>query len=130
MGGRGSASGMSDKGEKYGTEYTTLYQSGNLKFVRYNSGSATSPMETMTKGRIYVTVNAKDIIKSITYYDKNQKRYKQIDIGHPHKVKEKSIDPHAHKGYEHAEKGTFDISPREAKMIERVKKTWYHYKSR
>ena len=57
MGGRGSASGVSDKGKRYGTEYTTILQSGNIKFVRTNSGSATPPLETMTKGRIYVTLN-------------------------------------------------------------------------
>ena len=61
MGGRGSSSGMSDSGKKYGTEYTTLYQSGNIKFVRYKNGSATAPVETMTKGRVYVTVNAKEL---------------------------------------------------------------------
>lgn len=31
MGGRGSASGMSDKGKPYGTEHETLYQAGNIK---------------------------------------------------------------------------------------------------
>ena len=67
MGGRGSSSGMSDK--PYGTEYETLYQSGNIKFVRYKNGAATTPAETMTNGRVYVTVNARDKIKSITYYD-------------------------------------------------------------
>ena len=30
MGGRGSSSGISDKGKKYGTEYHTVYQSGNI----------------------------------------------------------------------------------------------------
>lgn len=64
MGGRGSSSGMSDK--PYGTEYETLYQSGNIKFVRYKNGAATTPAETMTNGRVYVTVNARDKIKSIS----------------------------------------------------------------
>ena len=50
MGGRGSSSGMSDKGKRYGTEYTTLYKAGNIKFVRYNdASSAKTPMETMTR---------------------------------------------------------------------------------
>ena len=52
MGGRGASSGISEKGKSYGTEYETLYQSGNIKYVQYNNGSATAPMETMTKGRI------------------------------------------------------------------------------
>ena len=64
MGGRGASSGLSDKGKKYGSEYTTLHQSGNIKFVRYNdSGSAKPPMETMTNGRVYATVNAKMKLK-------------------------------------------------------------------
>lgn len=60
MGGRGASSGVSVKGKAYGTEYATLYQSGNIKFVRYNDGAATAPMETKTKGRVYVTVNEKN----------------------------------------------------------------------
>lgn len=65
MGGRGASSGMSyDKygnpKHKYGTEYSTIYQSGNIKFVKYNmSGATTAPLETMTSGRVYATVNEK-----------------------------------------------------------------------
>jgi len=33
FGGRGASSGLSDKGKKYGSEYKTLYQTGNIKFV-------------------------------------------------------------------------------------------------
>ena len=48
MGGRGASSGISDKGKKYGSEYTTLYESGNIKFVRYNDAkSAKTPQETI-----------------------------------------------------------------------------------
>lgn len=87
MGGRGASSGVSVKGKAYGTEYATLYQSGNIKFVRYNDGAATAPMETMTKGRVYVTVNEKNELRNISFYDKENKRYKQIDIaGKPHQV--------------------------------------------
>lgn len=51
MGGRGSSSGVSVKGKAYGTEYTTLHEEGNIKFVRYNdSKSSKTPMETMTNG--------------------------------------------------------------------------------
>lgn len=127
MGGRGASSGLSDKGKKYGSEYKTLYQTGNIKFVSYNNGSATAPMETMTDGRVYVIVNAKNEIKSISYYDKSKKRYKQIDTGHLHNVNGKKIDPHTHKGYVHDEKGTYEVSPKERKMIERVQRTWYYH---
>lgn len=126
MGGRGASSGRSDNGKAYGTEYTTLYQSGRIKFVKHNESSATAPMETMTKGRIYVTVNNRNQIKSITYYDKNNKRYKQIDIsGKTHPVNGKYILPHTHIGYEHDKYGTFELSKKEQQMVDRVKKLWY-----
>lgn len=112
MGGRGASSGMSDKGKPYGTEYTTLHQSGNIKFVQYNdSTSAKTPMETMSKNRIYATVNSKNELRSVTYYDENNKRYKQIDIaGRPHKINGKETIPHTHYGYIHDENGTKELT--------------------
>ena len=128
MGGRGASSGVSVSGKRYGTEFSTLYKSGNIKFVRYNDSTATkSPMETMTKGRVYVTVNSRNELKSITYFDKNNKRNKQVDIsGKPHLINGKYIIPHTHKGYEHNEKGNYALSPKEQKMLDRVIKTWYN----
>lgn len=123
MGGRGSSSGISDKGKAYGTEYSTLYQSGNIKFVRYNdSTSAKTPMETMTKGRVYVTINAKDEVSSITYYDNTNKRKRQIDLTHAHNGKK----PHTHHGYIHDENGTTGLTVEEKKMIDKVKNEWYN----
>lgn len=133
MGGRGASSGMSDKEKAYGTEYTTLHRSGNMKFVRYNdSASAKTPMETMTKGRVYATVNAKNEIKAITYYDKDNKRFKQIDVsGRTHHIGGKPELPHTHHGYQHEEYGgTKLLSPKEHKMVERVLKTWYYHNSK
>ena len=128
MGGRGSSSGISDKGKVYGTEYSTLYQSGNIKFVRYNdSASAKTPMETMTKGRVYVTINEQNNLKSITYYDKHNKRFKQIDVsGSAHIINGEKTLPHTHKGYIHSEKGDHNVSDKEQKMIDRVRNTWYN----
>lgn len=126
MGGRGASSGMSVKGKKYGTEYTTLYQSGNIKFIKYNdSKSAKTPIETMTKNRIYVTLGQDNIPKAITFYDNDGKRTKQIDItGKPHKINEKLTLPHSHYGYFHDEKGTFEISESDRKIIDNVFKIW------
>lgn len=128
MGGRGASSGVSIKGKKYGTEYTTLYQSGNIKFVRYNdSSSAKAPKETMTKGRIYVTINNKDEIKFINYYDKNGLNKKQIDVnGVSHSINGEKQSTHTHKGYIHSEKGTYKLNQKEEKMVDRVKKIWYN----
>ena len=84
MGGRGAGSGTSVRGKPYGSEYKTVCQSGNIKFVRYNEGKlATAPMETMTRGRVYVTVNDNDTLKFISYYDAMNKRVKQIDLDRP-----------------------------------------------
>ena len=68
MGGRGSSSGVSVKGKAYGTEYTTLHESGNIKFVRYNdSKSSKTPIETMTNRRVYVTIDNRDNILSLIH---------------------------------------------------------------
>ena len=63
-------------------------------------------------------------------YNKHNKHFKQIDIGHEHKVNGEKKDPHTHKGYMHDEKGTYDVSPKERKMIDRVKKAWYYHNNR
>ena len=126
MGGRGSSSGMSDRGKLYGTEYHTLMQSGNIKFVRRKNNSAVAPMETMTKGRVYVTVNVNNKLKSISYYDSKNKRSKTIDLDKPHK----DMKPHTHHGYEHNEndgkKGAAKLTPKEKKMVARVENLWYN----
>lgn len=129
FGGRGASSGISIKGKKYGTEYTTLYKSGNIKFVRYNdSTSAKAPKETMTKGRIYATIDKNNKIKYINYYDKNGRNKKQIDVnGIPHNINGKLEKTHTHKGYIHSEKGTYTLSSKEQKMVDRVNKIWYNY---
>lgn len=36
MGGRGASSGRSKKGKLYGTEYKTVHEVGNIKFVTQN----------------------------------------------------------------------------------------------
>ena len=69
MGGRGSSTGVSDHGIPYGREYHSLLTVGNIKFVVKLSGSTTAPMETMTKGRVYVTISPKGELKFISYYD-------------------------------------------------------------
>ena len=128
MGGRGASSGTSKSGKKYGTEYTTLLKSGNIKFVRYNdSKSAKTPMETMTKGRVYVTVNNRNELKSLTYYDSQGKRVRQIDVsGKPHTINGKKELPHVHVGYEHEENGSRVLTRKEIAMVERVRKVWYN----
>ena len=125
MGGRGASSGISNKGKKYGTEYKTLLTEGNIKFVSYNeSKSSKTPMETMTEERVYVTVNNKNELTAITYYDNNGKRSKQIDLTHNHQ----GLSPHTHIGYEHDERGTRGLNRQEEKIVDKVMKLWYNKK--
>ena len=131
MGGRGASSGISNKGHKYGTEYKTVLKDGNIKFVKYKESKSTKrPMETMTKGRVYVTVNNKNELTAITYYNNNGKRNRQIDLQKVHK----GIKPHTHHGYEHNEndskKGASKLTTEEIKMVDRVTKIWYNNKSK
>jgi hypothetical protein len=126
MGGRGASSGRSTKGKAYGTEYSTVFQSGNIKFIRKNDNSSiNTPMETMTNGRIYVTLGQNDKPKSITQYSNDGLRRKQIDItGKPHKINGKFVLPHTHEGYWHDEKGTHGLYDREKKLVANVKEIW------
>lgn len=131
MGGRGASSGVSNRNRKnekmYGTEYESVYESGNIKYVVSLHGSNTAPLETMTNGRIYVTVDKNtNELKYISYYDQNNKRFKQIDLQHFHKVDGELLKPHVHKGYEHNEHGDYKLSPKEQKMVDRVTKVWYN----
>ena len=114
---------MSNAGKKYGTEYSTVLKAGNIKFIVQTSGkSAKTPMETMTKGRVYVLVNEKfNQPVSITYHDSKNKRCKQIDLLHIHNGKK----PHAHIGYFHDEHGTRNLTPKEKKFIDNILKIWY-----
>lgn len=120
---------MSVNGKPYGSEYTTVLEVKNIKYVIQNDkGSVKTPMETKTQGRVYVTVNHDNTVKAITYYDNELKRNKQIDVaGQYHKVNGKSILPHTHKGYLHDEKGTFALSTKEKRMVARVLNIWDNY---
>ena len=107
----------------YGSEYKTVYQLDNIKFVKPNEGSTTAPIETQSKNRIYVTLDYKDEPKFVTYYDEDGKRYKQIDLtGQPHKIDGVPKLPHTHMGYNHNENGDRDLTEDERKIVDRIKK--------
>lgn len=80
--------------------------------------------ETMTKGRVYVEpVN--DKLKSIHYFDNENKRSKQIDMNKAHYGKL----PHTHHGYNHTETETSkdvasSLTTKEKEMVARVTKIW------
>ena len=122
MGGRGSSSGISDAGKIYGTEYKSLLTYGNIKFVVNLDNSASAPMETMTNNRVYVTLSPEGNPKFISYYDKENKRRKQIDLDKPHK----GVLPHTHHGYEHNEN---DSSKGFSHLGNRINDVWREKKN-
>lgn len=85
-------------------------------------------METMTKGRVYVTVNDDDELVAITYYDNAGKRTKQIDLNHMHN----KMQPHTHHGYFHNENDGKKVAARltdqERQMVDKVKEFWLNRK--
>ncbi|MBP2058969.1 hypothetical protein J2Z60_002170 [Lactobacillus colini] len=134
MGGRGANFRVSIKGHRYGTEFRSVFKYKNIKFVKnngldYRKGKknkaipATLPLETQTEGRVYISVDNQNELKSIAFY-KNKKKYKQIDIDHKHKIKGKYIQPHTHLRYYNAENGTKKLTRKERKMIAEVIKVW------
>lgn len=107
MGGRGAGSGLDPyKGRdgkmfRYGEEFKTLWQDGNVKYVslRDPAQALRVPQETRTPGRIYALIGKKGDVKSICHYDNEGKIDLQIDLDVPHN----RIRPHAHDGYRHSE---------------------------
>lgn len=124
MGSSGTASGTGK--HPYGSEYKTVLQDGNIKFVKNKlANNAKAPLETQTKGRIYVTVNNSDELSFISYYDQSGKRAKTIDLLHAHNGK----SPHSHTGYEH-NGAAADLTVEEKKLLEKVRRVWYDKKGK
>ena len=132
MGGRGASSGISRTGKIYGTEYHSVLQFDNIKFIKSNDekNNNKSPMETMSKGRIYGYVNSKNELKSLILFDNKNKRNVSIDIkGKPHRANGKSVIPHIHIGYEHSENGTYILSKNQQKLVDKAISIWYTKKN-
>ncbi len=130
MGGRGASSGgrfLKDGTYlPYGSEYGTVLQSGNIKFVKANRGAATAPLETMSKGRVYVTINEQgNKLKSISFYDRENKRFRQIDLDHYHKINGKAQKPHMQVGYYHDGEASVPTA-KDSRLIDKVLKAWYN----
>ncbi len=128
MGGRGASSGTSVKKNKYGSQYKSIFTRGNIKFIKPTENNTEELLETMTRGRVYALINSNDKIKSITYFDNDNKRSKVVEIDHYHA----GLKEHAHRGYERQKDGDKTIATKptskEIKMIDRVVKIWENYK--
>lgn len=123
----GGTVSVSTIGVKRDKESMEVWKAGMDEAIKrlkpYKDGSAKTPMETMTKGRVYVLVVNKKTgakLKSITYYDNSLKRSKQIDLDHPHQGE----NPHTHLGYIHDEYGTRKLTTKEKRLVAFVYRTW------
>ena len=126
MGGRGAGSGLdpysgrNGKMFRYGEEYKTLWQDGDVKYVTPRDGkqSIRVPEETRTPDRIYATIDKDNQVKYITYYGSDGKKAVQIDLKHKHN----GLQPHAHDGKDHGEGR--EITPKETQDMDRILKRW------
>ena len=128
MGGRGASSGFSfDKNgnpkNKYGSQYHTVLQSGDIKFVTKNTRDSETLMETQTPGRVYVEVGGKDLLR-VVLFDKDNKRNHVIE-------RDKRTDEwHTHNGYLHSEYGEAQhepLSDDDKRMLAKIKNLWYNH---
>ena len=69
------------------------------------------------------------VCHSIVYYDKENKRKKQIDLDKPHH----GVLPHTHHGYELSEndgaKGYGNLTVKEKAMVDRISQIWEEKKN-
>lgn len=128
MGGRGSSSGFSidrngEPQNKYGSQYHTVHEFENIKFVEKKPDAKEALMETMTPGRIYAQVGGTDLIR-IVLMDGDNKRYKTIELD------KRTGKWHVHYGYFHSENSDIvhnDLTESDNKLLEKVKRKWYNH---
>jgi len=120
MGGRGASAGISKRGERYGSQYKTILEVGNIKFVSKKTRQSEPLMETMTSGRVYVQVGGNDLLRIIRF-DAENKRNRVIEHD------DRTGQWHVHFGYYHNEytntaHGELSASDRE--LLAKVQRLW------
>lgn len=135
MGGHGASSGGRRAKDgtylPYGSEYKTVYQADNIKFVSPTDGKVKAPLETMTQNRIYVTIGSDGNPRYVSFYDSENRKMKQIDMaGKAHRIDGEMVLPHTHKGYYHDENGTDRPTKSEQELVDRIRKLWYNRHSK
>lgn len=120
MGGRGASSGISKDGNKYGSQYKTVFQSGNIKFVEKTGNEPL--METMTDGRVYVQVGGSDLLR-VMLFDENNMRNKTLEKNR------KTGKWHVHNGYFHNEYGDSNhdtLTKNDWKLLAKITRKWHN----
>ena len=70
MGGRGASSGLGKN--PYGSQYNTVLEHENIKFVTNAVKNYEPLMETMTPGRTYVQVGGEEIVRIVFMGEKSK----------------------------------------------------------
>ena len=125
FGGRGASSGISEKGNAYGTQYKILLEYENIKFVTNAGKNYEALMETMTNGRTYVQIGGEEILR-IVQMDENNRRNRVIEFD------KKNKQWHVHQGYLHSENSENQHDPlsiSDVRLLEKVKKIWHNHLS-
>ena len=104
FGGRGASSGISEKGNAYGTQYKILLEYENIKFVTNAGKNYEALMETMTNGRTYVQIGGEEILR-IVQMDENNRRNRVIEFDkknkQPSSVRSEGVDRDDDQGSHH-----------------------------
>lgn len=130
MGSNGAASGIDPyigrggKPTTYGSEFTTVHQSGNIKFIHVTdlSEEPRPPLDTRSPDRVYGVLDKKGRVAYIVSYDQQGHRDRQIDLLHTHE----GMMPHTHTGYYHNPGQA--LSDADSKLIQRVTEAWSQFK--
>ncbi len=120
MGGRGASSGLGKN--PYGSQYNTVLEHENIKFVTNAVKNYEPLMETMTPGRTYVQVGGEEIVRIVFMGEKN-KRNKVIEKD------KRTKEWHVHHGYFHtedSEKNHEPLSTADKAFLEKVNKIWHN----
>ena len=124
FGGRGASSGISEKGNAYGTQYKILLEYENIKFLTNAGKNYEALMETMTNGRTYVQIGGEEILR-IVQMDENNRRNRVIEFD------KKNKQWHVHQGYLHSENSENQHDPlsiSDVRLLEKVKKIWHNHR--
>ena len=121
MGGRGASSGQSNHGNPYGSQYHTVLEDGEIKFVAKNKRQSETLMETMIPGRIYVETGGNDLLRVVSF-DENNKRNRVIERS------KQTGEWHVHEGYFHSENGERhgELTAEDRNLIDRITRKWYN----
>lgn len=122
FGGRGASSGVSERGNPYGSQYHAVLEHKNIKFVTNSIKNYEPLLETMTNGRTYVQVGGNDIVR-IAFMDGDNKRYKVIE-----KDKKKG-KWHVHHGYFHTEESEKihgELNQHDKDFLDKISRIWHN----